>query len=81
MGEAEVGCVGAKKQGQPLHYIRGFLLAPISSNLLNTAEMFFLPALWKIIDNEIKWRWACVTGGIVEDVTVPGLMGDNHRTQ
>lgn len=46
------------------HYIGGFSLAPIASNLLNTGELFLLPALCKIIDNEIKWRWARVRGGL-----------------
>lgn len=62
--QAEVSWVGGKRQGQPLHYIRGFLLTPIASNLLNTGALFVFPALWKIIDNVIKWQWARVRGGL-----------------
>lgn len=64
--------VWEETQGQLLHYIRGFILTPITFNLLNTGELGFVPAVWKIIDNEIKWRPACVSGGIVENVTAQG---------
>lgn len=58
------GQIWGETQCQLLHYIRGFFLTPIAPNLLNTGELFSFPALWKIIDNEIKWRRAHVSGGL-----------------